>query len=89
MREVLEMAKVDFWTVEVKYSGSFEDYTTYDLYKMARFKQMRLGEFTPDETKEMPEKQARKYDGLIKAVDAYPSNKLAVVKYSYIREEVE
>lgn len=80
---------VDFYSVEVRYSGSFEDYTERDLYDMALVKQAQRGDFTPDYTEEMTEEKARDLDGNIEVVNAYPCNKIAIVKYSYIRETNE
>lgn len=81
------MAQVDFYEVEVKYSGNVNDYTVEELYNMALAAQEKRGDFSPSYTKVMTNKEARKYDGNKGILTYFPSNRVVIVQYSYIREE--
>lgn len=81
------MAQVDFYEVEVKYSGNITDYTVEELYNMARAAQERRGNFEPSYTKTMTRREAKKYDGDKSILTCFPCNHIAIVQYSYITEE--
>lgn len=81
--------KVDFYKVEVKYSGRFEDYTEEDLVAMARAK-MGSGDFDCFEyTKVMPVNEAYQNDMKVWLDNHRESNKLIDVWFSYIDDMVE
>lgn len=82
------MTKVDFYKVEVSYSGRFEDYTKNDFFEMARERTYHGVDATWKE-EETPEDESKQLDGEVNVIDKYPSNKIAEVTWSYIREEKE
>ena len=82
--------KLDFYSVEVKYSGAFEDYTSEDWKAMATKKAEMCDAY--DDTIEVDSMELaleveRKFAFV--ADNEYPCNKLARVKWVYIREEDE
>lgn len=80
------MFKVDFYSVEVKYTGRFEDYTQEDWKAMAEHAAIRTDPY--DYTKEVETfEEARKLEDEFNYVadDRYPCNKLANVIWAYIR----
>lgn len=83
------MKQVDHYEVEVKYSGKVTDYTVEQLYEMAKAVQDKRGDFSPDYTMKLSDKDARKIDGAMGVLCDFPDNKVCVFAYSFIREEVE
>jgi len=78
--------RVDYFSAEVKYSGSFEDYTPEQLFEMAKHK-IDEGQDCYDKTEEMSQFDAMKIDGHFEVDDRYPCNHLAIVTWSFIDEE--
>lgn len=86
--EQLKTHTVKVWTyrVEVKYSGSFDDYTDEDLIEMAKARMNREpGDYCEGST-EMNQFDAMKIDGEYTVDHRYPSNKLAWVSWTEIDE---
>lgn len=82
------MAKLDYFTVEVKYSGNFDDYTPEQFKAMADAKVGRgCDPFNHSET--VTDERAEKYDGRVWVCNKFPSNKLAIVNWCYKSDEVE
>lgn len=77
---------VNHYSAEVKYSGRFEDYTPEQLLEMAKHRADQ-GVDTFDYDEEMNQFDAMKLDGAFEVEDRYPSNKLAMVRWTYIDEE--
>lgn len=75
--------------MEVKYSGKLTDYTTEQLYNMAKAAQDRRMDYSPAYTMKLSDKDARKIDGAMGVLCDFPDNKICVFAYSFIREEVE
>lgn len=84
---VEQLLKVDFFSVQVNYTGEFDSYTQDDWESMAQDRACRCDPY--DSTQEMPEDEAKKIEGEFSADDTYPSNKIATVRWAYIREEEE
>lgn len=84
----MKKVRVNFYKVEVKYSGDIEDYDIEDLYNMAIAAQERRCDFSPDEELLIPETEARALDGLVRLGSVYPSNKLCYVEW-YSEEEYD
>lgn len=85
------MIKVDFYSAEVKYTGSFDSYTHEDWKKMAIAKFDR-GVDPYDETVEVEtweEARTLEEKNNFVAEDRFPCNKLAIVRWAYIREQNE
>lgn len=82
------MATVDFYKVEVKYSGRFDDYTDR-LFKEMALERMYHGVDGYEYSREMEEHEADAYDGRITIVHKYPCNKLVDVCWAEKREEGE
>lgn len=81
------MKKVNFFSVQVKYSGSFEDYSKDQLFEMAKAKQDH-GVDCIDETIEVEDDTiAKQLDGKVVIDNTYPCNKICTVGWSYIAEE--
>lgn len=80
----MKKVRVNFYSKEIKYKGIIENYTKEELYKRA----IKEGEHCDcfDEMKEMPFEEAIEYDGKIE-IRNYPSNKLAIVHWSWIDED--
>ena len=78
---------VDYFEVEVKYSGSINDYSIQDLFDMALAKQASRGDFEPEFTAMIPADHAEAIDGQVEVENRYPCNHLAIVRWSCIREE--
>lgn len=72
------MAQVTFFKVEVKYTGSLEDYTVEQLRDMAD-NRIYHGVDPYDHTEEVTEEEAQAMDGMIWIDHKYPSNKLVNV----------
>lgn len=83
------MKLVDYYEVEIKYSGKVTDYTVEELYKMALAAQERRGDFSPTYTLKLSNKDARLVDGMKGMLCDFPDNKVCVFAYSFIRKEVE
>lgn len=83
--QVIRMKKVNFFKVEVKYSGKFEDYTKQDFMKMARAN-MDRGVDPFDHTKELQDDLADAIDCRIIIDNYYPCNKLAQVTWAEVEE---
>ncbi len=79
------MTKVDFFSKEVKYSGSIKDYTLDELLKMAQHAALMCDAW--DESKDMIDEEAKALDGKSWIKEDYPCNHLAVIAWSYIAEE--
>lgn len=75
--------RVEFYEVQVKYSGRFEDYTTAELYDLATARDPA----EVDHVEEMSQFEAMKIDGSVTVEDRYPCNKIAVIRWSCIDEE--
>lgn len=67
--------KTEIRIVEVKYSGSINDYTLDELVKMAWSKMEKRGDFTPDRIEENSDRK----DGEAWIEDIMESNKLAYI----------
>lgn len=83
------MKQVDHYEVEVKYSGKITDYTTEQLYEMAKAAQDRRGDFSPAYTLKLLDKDARLLDGAMGVLVDFPDNHVCVFGFSFIREEGE
>ena len=70
--------KVNFYRVEVKYSGRYENYSKDDLYKMAVAK-TDAGVDPFSHTKIMTEEEAKEFVGKVWTKNSYPCNHLADV----------
>lgn len=77
------MIPVNFYSVQVKYTGKLEDYTPEQLLEKAKAKEDQ-GIDTLDDSKRFNEIEAKKLDGQIKIEDTYPANKICTVRWSYI-----
>ena len=82
------MAHVTFYKVEVKYTGSIEDYTIEQLREMADQKVYSGGD-PFDHTEEVTEEEARALDGNVWIEHKYPLNKLVNVWWVYKEDETE
>lgn len=82
------MVQVNRYSVQVKYSGDFEDYTDQEFFQMALQKCDR-GVDAFDYSLEVLESEAKKLDGKVEVENAYPCNSIAVVRWSYIEEAEE
>lgn len=83
------MTKVDFYSVAVKYTGSFEDYTQAEWRAKAQYVCDR-GVDPYDCTKEVETfEEARKLEDEFNYVadNRFPCNKLAYVTWAEIREQ--
>ena len=81
------MTKVDFFSVQVKYSGSFEAHTKAYFWVLAKAKAERVDPF--DRQEEFDDDAALKLDGEVWVEDTYPCNHIATVKWAYINEDEE
>lgn len=81
------MKNVDYFKVQVKYSGSFEDYEEKDWRSKAQVQAERCDAY--DHTDLLDDDKAFKEDGCMWIRDIYPCNKIAEVNWAYIREEDE
>lgn len=72
------MAQVTIYKVEVKYTGSLEDYTVEQLKDMAD-NRIYHGVDAYDHTEEVTEEEAQALDGRLWIDHKYPSNKLVDV----------
>lgn len=79
------MNKVDIFSIQVSYSGTFESYTLDDWVEKARNKAWRCNCY--DKTIEVSDQEAKRLDGTVRVADTYPYNKIATVSWAYIREE--
>mgnify|MGYP007122035669 CR=1 FL=1 len=79
------MTKVDYFEVEVKYAGAFEEYDLEAWKEKARAEADRKDCFL--ETREETEGFAKVIDGKYYVENRFPCNKIAVVQWAYIREE--
>lgn len=79
---------VDFYLVEVKFSGKLSDYSKHDLYDMALVVQARRQDFTPAFSVNIDVEKFPEVDGNIDIIDDLQNEHLAIVKYSWIRQEV-
>ena len=85
------MFKVDFYSVEVKYTGSFDSYTPED------WKQKAIAKFESGcdpydysiEVKTLEEARALEDENDYTAFNRFPCNKLAIVRWACIREQNE
>lgn len=83
------MKTVEFYKVEIKYSGRFEDYDEKDLIKMAQAKfDNQVGDYF-DHEENLEDSEADLLDSTAIVVNEYPANKLAVVTFRWIREEAD
>lgn len=81
------MAKVYFFSTQVKYQGTFDSYSKEDLYVKAVEKQYH-GVDCFDYSKELPKEQALELDHVISVENTYPGNKIATVYWSYIWDDI-
>lgn len=81
------MKQVDHYEVEVKYSGKLTDYTTEQLYNMAKAAQDRRMDYSPTYTLTLSDKDARQLDGMKGVLVDFPDNHVAVFAYTLIRKE--
>lgn len=79
------MKQVDFYEVEVKYSGDINEYTPEQLRDKAFIKMSQCGDFTPVRTLNFSDDIAKTLDGAVK-ISNIPANKICVVVFSYIRD---
>lgn len=82
------MKKVDVYSGQVKYSGSYEDYTAEELYRLA-MRDMDRGMDFYDHTEEMEDEEALEATKKVETSDLYPCNQIALVKWYQIYEEEE
>lgn len=80
--------RVNFYSIQVKYHGAFEDYTSEEFLEMAKAEQYK-GFDTFDHDIITDETEARKLDGKFEVINQYPCNKIAVVNWSYIDDLYE
>ena len=81
------MTLVDFYSKQVKYSGSFNDYTEDDLIRMAIAQSDSCDCF--DRSELMEDTEAEQHDGKYTVDNTYPCNKICTVYWSYIAEDME
>lgn len=81
------MKNVDYFKVQVKYSGSFEDYEEKDWRAKAQAQAGRCDAY--DHTDLLDDDTAFKEDGCMWIRNIYPCNKIAEITWAYIREEEE
>ena len=82
------MTKVDFYSVEVKYHGEWlEDFGKDTLIERA-LARVYNGVEPYDRTEELPDDEAKKLDGKFSVDNKYPCNKLAVVSWAEIHEDL-
>jgi hypothetical protein len=81
-----ERVIVDYYTVEIKYTGNITDYSVDELLEMARAKQARNCNFSSDDEIEMNIDSAKKIDRVVKVITNYP-NHICRVGWTEIREE--
>lgn len=85
-RLIEHKTRVIYYSAEVKYSGSLEDYTPELLLKMAEAQKIDKGFDAYDYIIITNEIEARKLDGQIIIDDRYPSNNLCIVRWVNIDE---
>jgi len=81
------MRTVDYFKVQVKYSGSFEEIEENEWKAKADAQAIRCDAF--DHSELIDEDSAKKIDGSMWIRNIYPCNKIAEVEWAYIREEDE
>jgi hypothetical protein len=81
------MRYVDYFKAEVKYSGDFYEITADEWKAKADAVRFRGDAF--DHSEEHSDESAKKLDGSMWVENYYPCNKLAVVTWAEIREEVD
>ena len=79
------MKKVDIFSIQVSYTGTFESHSIDDWASKAQDKAWRCDCY--DKTIEVSDQEAKRLDGSVRAEDTYPCNKIATVIWAYIREE--
>lgn len=79
------MTKVDYYEVEVKYNGAFEEYALEDWIEKARAEADRKDAFYESRYEE--EGFAKVIDGKYYVENRFPFNKIAVVQWAQIAEE--
>jgi hypothetical protein len=85
------MVKVDFYSVESKHTMPFGDYTQHDWEQKAK-RRVDSGIDAYDFTVEVATLEDAKYlERVIHfiAEDTYPCNKIATIRWAYIREQEE
>ena len=83
------MKTVETRIVEVKYTGSIEDYTLRDLEMMAWVQMEKRGDFSPTEEDVTSDEEAKKMDGKVWIDKLFPSNHMVHVGMSNIADEEE
>lgn len=81
------MKNVDIYERQVKYAGRFEEHTAQELFDLGQARGPMQDCY--EGTVELTDEDALKVDGKITAINAYPCNKIAVVRWYYIAEEIE
>lgn len=81
------MTKVDYFEVEVKYAGAFEEYDLEAWKEKARVEADRTDPFYESRYEE--DGFAKVIDGKYYVENRFPCNKIAVVQWAYIAEEEE
>lgn len=81
------MTQVDFYSIQVKYSGSFDSYTEEEIIQMGLAKAGREMIDCFDETKFFGDHEAEELDGKFTVENRFPCNQIAVVRWSYIPEK--
>lgn len=79
------MTKVDYFEVEVKYAGAFEEYDLEAWKQKARAEADRTDTFYESRYEE--DGFAKVIDGKYYVENRFPCNKIAVVQWAYIAEE--
>lgn len=79
------MTKVDYFEVEVKYTGAFEEYDLEAWKEKAMKQAERCDAYV--ETREETDGFAKVIDGKYYVENIYPCNKIARVQWAYIAEE--
>lgn len=79
---------VDFYSKQIKYTGSYGGYSPADLVDMAKSTMYGMTDDF-DYSEVLDDETAEHFDGLYVVENTYPCNKIATVKWSYIREEEE
>lgn len=79
------MTRVDYFEVEVRYNGAFEEYALEDWIEKAKAEADRGDPFY--ESRLEDDGFAKVIDGKYYVENRFPCNKIAVVQWAEIREE--
>ena len=77
------MTKVTFYEAQVNYRGHKFDSSDTDFIDMVTARAL-MQEDRAVETIAVEDTEARRLDGRFEIIDRYPSNRICVVKWSYI-----